>query len=609
MTRAITPIPGESFNGLLHRWAAGNFIDSMFEVTRAAGVEYRSFPDTALNERRDLSTIAEITGIPLPELQSRTLPTGDDELTRKLFGVCVRKSDLEIQDRRFAPASLRLSAHHRALWMVRTISFCPDTWQYLRSTCHRDRCGVVQHWNCTFGIERCDRCLADLRDGPSEFVPEDEQEALGEVVRLLGPDPTQRRTALATLPAALGEITPDAAYELLIRLMKVIDPSLPIARTIMHLGGPRELSSAMALAWRVLQSWPDGFLNLAAERIRPRTTRDDGNAGETMRFLSLSRNRSQISNPVARRVVKEMSDSIDISEPANAAKFLTLNNAARAVGLKQSRLSDLRRNGILRTRFAIRRDRPLAAFCADEIASLNAGFEDRMSIETARYELGITCHGVEQLLALGLLDEVAHPYFRARYIWVPVSRQSVRAFRARFQAQNRSVSGPKVPLDMAVKVIGGRLKPWGTILKMLLNGDLDYEFANGSKTLARAIHIKRSDVPHLRSVHFEGSDDRPFKFEQFMSKRDAADTLNLGPKQATRLLSGYITPRGSRSVVVPIDAVEKLASKYISAAELSWLLGVSKQEAFFLSKRTGVPHFRPGGFLRSEAQERLNLPR
>ncbi|QDP19068.1 TniQ family protein [Sphingomonas xanthus] len=606
---AITPIPGESFNGLLHRWAAANFIDSMLEITRQAGVEYPHVQDVALNERRDLSKIAEITGVPLPELQVRTLPADEDGLTRKLFGVSVRKTDLEVRDRRFAPASLRLSAHHRALWMVRTISFCPETWQYLRSTCHRDQCGVTQQWSSTFGIERCGRCLADLRDSPSDLVPEEEREALHALVDLLSPDPARKRSILATLPASLGEITPDAAYELLIRLMKVVDPSLPAARTNMHLAGPHQLSSAMAQAWRILQSWPEGFVGLAAERIRARVTRDDGNQGESMRFLSLWRNRSQLSDPIARRIVKEISDFIDISDPVNAARFLTLNAAAAAVGLKQSRLSNLRRAGVLRTRFAIRRDRPMAAFCADEIASLNVGFEDRMSIETARAQLGITCHGVEQLVALGLLDEVAHPYFRARYIWVPLSFASLKAFCGRVETEGRPISGPKVPLDMAAKVIGGRLKPWGAMLKMLLDGELDYEFLGGLKTLAKAIHIRTSDVPRLRSIQFDTTSIRPFKFQALMSKRDAADTLNLGPNQATRLLSDHITPRGSRSVVVPIEAVEKLAAKYVSAAELAWLLGLSKTEAYFLAKRCGVPHSRPGGFLRSEAIERLDLPR
>lgn len=604
---SITPISGESFNGLLHRWAAGNFIDNMMEITRGAGVEYPHVQDAALNGQRDLTKIARETGIPLDDLEFRALPTSDDSMTRKFFGVAIRKSDLNARDRRFAPHSLRNSSHHRAIWMVRPISFCAETWQYLRSTCHRQGCGVIQRWYSTFGVARCDRCLADLRESPSDYVPEEEREALGQAVNLLSPDAAVRSAALSTLPTCLRMIGPETAYELLIRLMKVVDPSLPPSRSFIHRASNRELSSAMAKAWGVLQSWPEGFVELASDRIRPRVTRDDGNGGETMRFLSLAKSSSLLLDPTAKQLVRNIRDSIDISEGANATKLLTLNSAARAVGLKQARLSDLRRRGIVRTRFAVRGDRPLANFCADEIASVKAGFDDKVSIETARAKLGITCHGIEQLLALGLVGELAHPYFRARYAWVPISRSSVLAFCREIEARGARVSGPKVPLKDAMKVIGGRRKPWGPIFKMLLEGELKYEVATGFSTLAPAIHIPVAEVVRLPSVHFDRTRGRPLVFSDLMSKRDAGETLNLGPVQATELLADLVTPTGSRTPAVPVDMVEQLARKYISTAELAWRLQVQNRRAYLMAKHAGVTHSYPGGFCRSEAEERLNL--
>lgn len=606
MTREVTPIPGESFNGLLHRWAASNFVDRMFDITQAAGVEYPNFQDAAFNERRDLAKIAEKTGIPLWELQSRTLPPGAAPRSRSFFGVSMPKADLELYVRRFAPVSLRLSAHHRALWLIRTLPFCPESWQYLRSTCHRESCGVVQRWSTTTGVERCDRCLADLRDSPSTYVPEPLRDALGDVARLLSPDAAQREETLAGLPAALRGVPTHTTYELLIRLIKVVDPSLPAQRTFTHHADPSQLSRAMAEAWPLLQTWPEGFLDFTAEKIRPRINRSDGNNGETMRFLKTGTGRFPCSDPEVSQLVKEISDSIDVSQSASRGRYLALNEAAGALGHKQSRLSDLRRKGILRTRFAIKQGVPFAAFCSDEIAGLRAGFEDRVSIETVRTELGISCHGVEQLLAMGLLDELPHPYFRARYMWVPVSRTSASAFAAKFDSQAR-ISGGKVSLHHAVRIIGGRMKPWGPILAMLLNRELDYELAEQSEALVRRIYISRSDVSRLRSVYFDTAQTSSFQFERFVTKRDTAETLNLGPVQATDLLRGHYTPRGSRFPAVPIDVVQSLALKYMSAAELAWRLGVSNTRAYLLAKKVGVTQIYPGGFCRSSAVELLDL--
>jgi len=604
--KSVVPIVGESLNSLLHRWAAANFIDSMIDVTGHGGVEYPNAQDAALNERRDLASIAERVGLSISELERRRLPLTSDGLSREINGTIIRKTDLEVFERRFAPASLSISPHHRTTWMVRTISFCPESWQYLQNRCHRSSCGALQGWVRTFGIDRCDRCLADLSQGAGGFVPEPERAALTNVVNLFSPCPEVRKAALAGLSPALDTMTTAAAYELLIRIMKVIDPQITLSRTTTHLGQPEALSSSMAKAWEILSHWPHAFLDLAADRLAPRHGRDDGNEGETMRFLNLWRSRSTPADPIVCTVAEKLCRSVDIADPANEGRFIGLSPAAAQLGLKQSRLSTLRRDGVLKTKFAIRRDRPLASFCPIEIASLNDGCKDRISLETARSQLGISAHGVEQLLALRLIDEVTHPYFKERYHWRPVSRQSVEGLCRRLEEFSQILGVETVRLPIAMTSIGGRLKPWGVIFERFLDGGLDYELEAGPGPLVRRIKIAASAVPVLAEVHFDPtlvtSD-----FAVTMSKRDAAETLNLGPVQATALLSSQYTPRGSRSPVVPHDDVQRLAQRYISTAELSWRLGKSKQAAYFAAKAAGVKQIYPGGFCRSDAIALLNL--
>lgn len=603
MNRSIDPIPGESFNGLLHRWAAANFIDRMMDVTSAAGVEYSNIQDAALNAKRDLAQIAAITGIALRDLQSRALPIGDDCLTRHFCGVPVRKSDIEIWNRCFAPGSLRLSPHHRALWMIRTLPFCIESWQYLQSTCHRPQCGADQRWTTTLGIERCDRCLADLRAAPVEYVSEYDREALLEVAQLF--DPVNNSRIVDSLAPSLAGITPGAAYELVIRLMKVVNPDLPVARTAIQTAHPRELSDAMAKAWRVLKAWPDGFMDIASARIAGRFDRGDGNSGETMRFLSLWRNRSQLSDPVARGVVKQLSDSIDVSRAENASMLLPLATAAGMVGVKQCQLSELRRRGVVETKFAIRRDRPMAAFDASEFEALQRAQIDRASLGTAQSLLGIAAHGVEEMIALGQLEFLSHPYFEARYASKSVSRSSLSILVGLLQSRSQFMSGVKAPLNIAMKIIGGRLKPWGAVFELLLRGDLPFELSHGRKGLVERIHIRRCDAGLLRSLGI--SAPASLAAPEFLSKQDVAETLNLGPVQATELLSEYVTLRGTRTVIVPTAVVKEYAQTYISAAELSWVLSVAQQTARSMARCAMVTHVRPAGYLRAEAVERLHL--
>lgn len=157
--------------GLVARVTAENGYPRTGTLLSEAGWVYDNKPTAATTNAEQLPALADILVVPYLQLLHHAHGPEEGSAIIHWFGGRAWQSELRTTIRRYAPASLALSAHHRAIWQLASVPFCPETFQILRSECHE--CGVTQRWRYANGIATCDQdvCSADLReDRPSSSL-------------------------------------------------------------------------------------------------------------------------------------------------------------------------------------------------------------------------------------------------------------------------------------------------------------------------------------------------------------------------------------------------------------------------------------------------------
>lgn len=599
----------ESFNGGIARWAADMWIERMLDVTRIAGVEWGHRQTAASAGEQDIRALAEEMEVDPRELLLRAMPiikegVGHCGFTR-FRGLTVPVTLIEKRCRRIAPAALSIAPYHRSLWDLRLFPVCLETGQILIDDCGNPACeGGALGWRQTLGIDRCEHCMADLIESQTSEMSTDLVAELRCVARLFQVE--ERENVLATLPPPIAGSGGKVAVELLLRLLTVIDPNLKPFRNALHRADPLVLASAVAGAWNMMTDWPHGFEKFAIEKISKREAIHlDGNGGETIRFLK-TKETSTVSAEVA-EIARETRDTMDLgggraNEVAN--RTVSIKPAATLLSLATAEVAQHRRDGNLRIEIVIdERERLQPMFNRSEIEAIADGISSRMGLDSFAWKLGVSRNGAEQLVEMGYLDLLDHPFFRARYDAPQVTAASSERFL-------ESLNGPvissldkdEVPLSIAMKIIGGRLKPWGPVLSKLVDGSLPFRIKDGSTFLVRRLVVKRKALPIILGLHFADPTAPNVPISDSISKADAQEILNIGGKEGVQLFADVPTRKGDRKKSLMVDAVIDLGRRHITSAELALRRNVSVQKAYNDAFEKGVPYLGPAGFCRSTAE-------
>ena len=139
----VPAIQTEGLMSLVARTVTRNILPSSHVILSQVGAPHANNPTASLIVDLDETKLAEILRQPVAEIQRRRhLPCTDAGYV-DFFGCAVRSDDILFRRRRFAPTALARSAHARALWSLKMIPCCTETWEYLIDTC---ACGSVQRW-------------------------------------------------------------------------------------------------------------------------------------------------------------------------------------------------------------------------------------------------------------------------------------------------------------------------------------------------------------------------------------------------------------------------------------------------------------------------------
>lgn len=612
------PFPGESLDGFVADIVGANDLRKVRSISGAGGVAYGHRPQLATTGWNGLPALAELLEVAVEELQVRSYPlSSDDGSRRAFFGTTIHRTDLRTRERWFAPNALASSPHHRAMWQLK-LPFDVVTGELLVSTCPRASCGRVQRWRHSAGTAWCDACVQDLSLQDVPRLGDDHLPNYSAAAGLTHTDPAKRTVSLGLLPEEIRAMGADMAYELLLRLVPVMNGECTW-RTGSRLwaNDPFDIARGMGQAWEAVKGWPHKVIEKMTSDIASSTSRhNDGNGGRSLAFLRL-RAAGFVAEPVA-AAIRDLHAMIDEDGPnGDRIKRETIGctEVAHVTGISTSRVVALRRQGALRTIVVARGPLLAPVYDRGEIIDLDRDIRRRWDLRQGSLPLGLPYYALEQLCALGRLQRLHHPSFAVRYPEPQITEQAVLDFAAMIVAASSSIGslGHTVPILSIVRMVGGRLKPWDAIIEAMLSGALPFEVRGSKGALFERIRVRRDDIRGLAALPIT----RPgtataltiqmqpdFPFADHLTKRDAGEVLNLSVKQYTRHLRGY---RTSSERVVPVEDVLRMAKDHVTNTEIAEQLAIAHQKVRFKAAELGVTRLSEAGYRRTLA-ERLLVP-
>lgn len=577
--------PGESYNGYVARVAAAEGHPSTFELHRIAGLDWPQRTEFGPTCIEGVPALAETLRIDPAELLTRAHAKLPDKV-RTWRGAPLSRYVLELGTRRFSPASLAHSDHHRALWCLRPFPFCDESWEFLVDRCPSPHCGVVQRWYYPAGISLCDRCGEPLVGASTAEVDPNLRDRLRLAVGLLHHDPDRVAESEAALPDEVRALPPGGAFALLLALARANEPALGSRNRTIDAGvEPALLARAMADGWTLLGGWPEAFEEMATRRLAERGGRQgDGNRGATLCFLLRS---WHVGAPGVTPLVTALRGRFE----ENARTCPDMKTVLRASGTQARRLAKLRREGRVDTVFALRGGRAVPLVAKESAERLQSTRRGSQLLEEAANVLGLPTYGVEQACSLGLLDWLEDPLPCAVRSGVRVSAAAIERLAAAIAAAASSPIEHARPVERVAMGIGGRLKPWGPLLGELLAGRIRFDLVGGDGTTAplRRVRIHPSDVEAARALPTPPRvDDAGLPFRAGLTRCEAAEVLNVNERRIKGVLVAWPAD-GSGRPVVPLAELERMAAAQVSAAELAEALDLKTLGTRRVLERAGVP--------------------
>ena len=262
----VKPHDDESLLSLIARAAKANVFERTGQLLTLAGsptLKPAFVPFTGIESAEG---IARLLSLPTDEIKSRMHPTvlrSDMINFVDWYGTPLSRRYITANARRYGGAALVAGDFHRAISMVKPVSFCPLTGELLRSCC--PDCGRPLGWANAKGNSVCDICEACLRPRAHEIA-----EKIGDHIRddcidaatLISRDARVRNLVLAKLPPPFHAWEAGDVFSAIVELGVTSDDLTP--ETGRELSGrmgrgdfSRFLPRHLAWGYRFLRGWPD----------------------------------------------------------------------------------------------------------------------------------------------------------------------------------------------------------------------------------------------------------------------------------------------------------------------------------------------------------------
>lgn len=576
----------ESIPGVIARSVRQHVLGGTRPVLNAAGVDMRHLGYSQIATRAELERLAFVARCQAEALFAnageRVMDESVDSSLELNFGLhTIPRVHFELNRRRISPLTLRKRGFHRLDWMNLLLPYCPESREQLIHQCQT--CQSKLGWHYARGIGICEFCETEVAPSSEPPLSEKLVDDYRLFAKLSSPDSRKVTSAFASLPRALQAARRDTLVRLATMTGGLVQDGHVVTtsrRAILQL--PADvMAPVVASGTSFLRSWPHGFQSWVRERSE-----------------SLMQDRAQLKTfrNRLRRLVQANLESEDLTSlviesfpdlrehPVHA--FSKGRHYLYMSTQKRLRLDTPHMDALRRWMGEGYRPSPTTdqfqkgQFDAEVIDAIAPVFGGAMPLNACSSRMKIPRYAVEQCCRPGLLAREIHPAFLAIKGWDAIQSASLDALNANLLgAQSRAPLPPAaVSLSVAVKRIGGRLKPWGSIFQALNDGDLEFWVA-GEKPTSTSIRLHAADLARFDGV----VDDVPvYGGKPFakVSQADAAEILNLKPallpEIGPRLGIDFI-PNG-RGLGAPLATVVQVAAAVAWDKEISWHLGVRHDE-------------------------------
>lgn len=202
LAKRVEPIVGESLMSLLTRCTIENGYRKIADILVGTGAIELSHightPFVNFDYSEQIASRLALSASKITALMHAPAKVEGWGTSVNWFGTVLPRHFIDARTRRVSPRAFRDSQHHRAEWMIRPLTFCPETMENLIDACNE--CGHRLSWWSSCGLWRCEKCEKSLRRALPGKVPWKYRTELRLVSGLVSPNPVTRSQALAAFP-------------------------------------------------------------------------------------------------------------------------------------------------------------------------------------------------------------------------------------------------------------------------------------------------------------------------------------------------------------------------------------------------------------------------
>lgn len=566
----IQTYPGESLQSILVRSAQEHVLWQVAPILTAARL--KGFRPGRLQHlgTQDLKRLAHVLKQEPDALISRSILVPYARPSPGLLRL--PKGVVDLQSRWIAPGGLLQLPYHRFAWNVRLLPYCPESGERLVNCC--SACGHKLGWFQARGLGKCEHCLEDIAPSNECGLPAGKLDGYRRVARLLSVDAATRHGAVLECTSELQEFDSGKIAVVAIGLARILlgkGADKRELRTFFSLPA-HEMADIVATAGDMLADWhnaPQQLLRDGASELGNNHA-DFRALWRALKVMADAKTTDLATSELVTLALPNLGGNVWAALKAKRRTYQS-QEVLRVLGVRNEVVRGLADAHALPVEEAPSLRRRNVLFDADAVDDLRRKIDETISLNTVASRWNVPCYAIEQMAALGLLVHDACPALQvisghARIQTVSV--QNLIIGLERVAHPSVSFAG-LVELRNAMKVFGGREKPWASIVQALLEGALpcwrkDEKFDVGS------LLVVQSDVHAMQHLRFDRR-QFAFPFSPMISQRDSEDLLNITSRMFMDHNLGEVLgfSKAGKGLFAPFDTVLDFARSVVPRSELA----------------------------------------
>jgi len=596
----VEPKADESLLSLLVRTADANVLGRLECLQSVAGItnvrpEYIAFTGASHTE-----ALAGLLGLRPSEVSNRMHPSWrDTNLPDQVdwHGTPLPRRWIEVRTVRFSPSGLLDQVHHRDVWSIKPLRYCPHSMELLVDLC--GGCGIKMRWSKAKSTTHCSGCGLPLNSQAGQLLTAELQRDAREVAALVDVDRAIRSQAMTRVPAPFSSWEPGSVFHAAVELGFVANNPVPRDGCnrwkLMQRGSFEDYTTADLISgYRFIRQWPYSLDQHLGRLV-------DGQAGNIRTQLgSLKKyfSNERANNPLTRLLRDAIPQSLlqyNLPVKTNqiarkgmpqGGTMLTSTEVTKTFSIGKpvlARLSTSRKCCISKSN-----THRLVLYDRSAVEAAIGVWRSSLTMGRVSSVLGVPSYSVDALIRAGLIEEVFEPDALLLSSGERlVTQKSLNFLVAGLEARliDSSAAASHEPFPVAMRGVL-HSESWLAAVKMLLSGEIKVSTnPKGGPTILGRLLVQAGMLEAVRETdrQLPPSDAR-------VSALTASKLLNVTPSLiggAARLGLINMKKVGARTEVA-LSEIRLFDKKYVGSLEVAESTGMSRMRFSALARANGL---------------------